>query len=157
MRADLRPFEEEIARTKRELNELFRRESLAARQGNSGEANRTHLALLQKELENVRTIARYLEPISPPVARDLERWHAQMQSRFEQLRSRGNPAEVQQWVARELVPHLRRSEQLAHLLATSIRSGAKKAAAPFGWPVAVDKALRGAAAGERGGRRPRSP
>ncbi len=141
MRTDLRPLEEEIARTKRELNELFREESLASRRGDAAEARERHVSLLRKELENVRTISRYVETISPPVGRDLARWHAQMEIRFEQLRRSGSDRALQDWVARELVPHLRRSEQVAHLVATTVRASPRKAAAPFGWPVAVDRAI----------------
>lgn len=151
MRRDLRPFEEDISRTKRELNDLFRQESLASRDGRSAEARERHLALLEKELENIRTIARYVEPISPPVARDLNRWHAQMTSRFRDVRDSRDPAALQEWVARELVPHLRRSEQVAHLLATSVRSSPRRSASPFAWPMAVSAAPNAA---ERRRRRP---
>ncbi len=138
MQMDLRPFEEDISRTKRELNDLFRQESLASRSGHLAEARERHLALLQKELENIRTIARYVEPISPPVARDLNRWHAQMTSHFLEVRDSPDPAAVQAWVARELVPHLRRSEQVAHLLATSVRTASRTAMPPYAWPVAAE-------------------
>ncbi len=137
MRADLHPLEMEIARGKRELNELFREESLAARRGDFVEAGRRHVALLEKELENVRTIARYLEPISAPVARDLSRWQTQTSHRFREVEISGAPAAIQRWVVQDLVPLLRRSEQAAHLVATSVRVQSRKAAVPFVWPVAA--------------------
>lgn len=141
MRSDMQPMEDEISRTKRELNELFRQETLASRRGDSAEARDRHLALLQKELENVRTIARYVETVSPPAARDLSRGHSQMEARFHEMRDSGDAAALQQWFAREFVPHLRRSELVAHLVATSMRSIPGKPASPFAWPVAVDAAL----------------
>ena len=143
MKTHLDPLEAEISRTKRELNDLFRQANLASRAGHAAEAHRQEVALLEKELENIQIIARYLEPICPPVARALRRWHAQMASRFLQLKDARDPTVLQRWVAQELVPHLRRSEQLAHLAATSARIRPRKAATPFVWPVAVDLALKG--------------
>ena len=142
MKMDLRPIEREISRTKLELNELFRLMALASRRGDSSEAHRKHLALLEKELENIRTIARYVESVSPPVARDLGRWQAQMAERFEKVRTSSDPATLQRWVAQDLVPHLRRSEQVAHLVATSMRIEPKKPGPPFVWPGAVEQAAR---------------
>ncbi len=149
MRADLRPIEDQIARTKRELNELFRKESLASREGDHAEARRQHLRLLEKELENIHTIARYVEPISPPVARDLNRWHAQIVERFNALKDRESPEALQTWVARDLVPHLRRSEQIAHLLATSARASLDTTSSPFAWPVGARHALHETAGANR--------
>ena len=137
-------MEEEIARTKRELGELFRQETLASRRGDAAEAGERHLALLGKELDNIRAIARYVEPISAPVARDLTRWHAQMTIRFEELRRGKDAAALQRWVAQDLVPHLRRSEQLAHLVATNARIRPEKPSTPFVWPVAARRAAQGA-------------
>ncbi len=154
MRQDMHPMEDEISRTKRELNELFREEALAWRRGDSAEARSQHLALLQKELENVRSIARYIEAISPPAARDLNHWHAQMEARFHEIRDSADAATLQGWVAHDLVPHLRRSEQVAHLVATSMRAAPRKPAAPFAWPVAVEAAVKDA---EARSRRARSP
>ncbi len=141
MKLDLRPAEREISRVKRELNQLFREDSLASREGASEEGYQRHLALLERELDNIRSIARYVEPISAPVSRDLSRWHAQLTSRFNDLRVSGSPASVQRWVVQELVPHLRRSEQAAHLVATSLRVGPKGKPQPFVWPVAAEVAL----------------
>lgn len=155
MKGDLQPLEKEISRTKRELNELFRRESLASRGGDAAGARQTHLALLEKELENVRSIARYVETISPPVARDLSRWQTQTASRFRELREAANPAVVQAWVAGELVPLLRRSELAAHLVATSARVAPKKSPRPFAWPVADERAAKGAAGRSSGRGEPR--
>ncbi len=152
MRADLRPMEDQIARTKRELNELFREEALASRQGHAAEARQRHLLLLEKELENIRSIARYVEPISGPVARDLNRWHAQMLERFNALRDHESPEALQAWVVRDLVPHLRRSEQIAHLVATSVRANPRKASTPFGWPVREQRSAGGAAEPNHPGR-----
>ncbi len=148
MKDRLRPLEQEIARAKGDLNELFRRESLASRQGDMGEARRTHLALLEKELDNIGAISRYVDTISPPVARDLSRWQTQTASRFRELRDEADASTLQAWVARELVPLLRRSEQAAHLVASSARVNPDKSAAPFAWPIALEHALKDAA--ERG-------
>ncbi len=152
MKTDLHPIEQEISRTKAELNELFRQMSLASRRGDASEARRHQLALLEKGREKIWTIARYVEPVSPPVARDLGRWRSQITERLGVVRSSSDPAVLQRWVAQELVPHLRRSEQVAHLLATTTRRRGRKPAAPFSWPVVP------AAAGDgSGGRAPRSP
>ncbi len=144
MKEDLQPLEREISRGKRELNELFRKESLASREGDAAGARQTHLALLEKELENVRSITRYLDTISPPVARDLSRWQTQTASRFRELRETANPAALQAWVAGELVPLLRRCELAAHLVATSARVAPKKSPSPFAWPVAMERVLKDA-------------
>jgi predicted RNase H-like nuclease (RuvC/YqgF family) len=135
MKMDLRSLENEISQTKRELNQLFREESLASRRGDATEARKQHVALLEKELENIATIASYLEAISPPVARDLTRWRAQTSSRFNDLKRSGNAVALQTWVTQELVPLLRRSEQAAHLVATTVRVGPRKASTPFAWPI----------------------
>ena len=137
----LDPLEAEISRTKRELNELCRQANLASREGRVTEAHRREVALLEKELENIEIIARYIEPISAPVARDLRRWHAQMSNRFRRLKDSGDAASLRGWVAHDLVPHLRRSEQLAHLVATNARRDPKKGGVPFVWPVAVRGAM----------------
>lgn len=139
----LDPLERDISRTKRELNDLFRAESLAWRQGNAAEGHARHLALLEKELENIGTIARYVEPISPVVARDLRHWHAQMTIRFHEIRNSRDPGAVQRWVTQDLVPHLRDSEQIAHVLATSVRRSSRGGSAPYAWPVRGDAPAKG--------------
>ncbi len=145
MTSDLDPLERDISRTKRELNEIFRSESLAWRAGNAAEGRARHLALLEKELENLRMIATYMEPVSPPVARDLRRWNDQMADRFGEVRNSPDPSVVQRWVTQELVPHLRRGEQLAHILASTVRTGSRRGPTPYVWPVRAD------AAGRQGG------
>jgi hypothetical protein len=110
-------------------------------------ARAQHLALLEKELENIDTIAAYLDTISPPVARDLMRWQVETSSRFKELRQAADAAALQAWVTQDLVPLLRRSEQAAHLVATTVRVDPRKTSAPFAWPVSVHLALKDAAIG----------
>ena len=117
--------------------------NLASRRGDAAEARRQQVALLEKELDNIHAIARYVEPVSAAVARDLSRWRAQIAEHLDQVRDSLDPALLQRWVAQELVPHLRQSEQVAHLVATSARIGPKKRGTPFVWPVAVKQAARG--------------
>lgn len=152
MKLNLSPPEEDISRMKRELNRLFREENLASRRGDAVAAREQHLALLEKELENIGMIAGYLKTISPPVARDLTRWLVQTSSRFHELQRAGDAVAVQTWVAQELVPLLRRSELAAHLVATTVRVGTREGSAPFGWSASVRAALGKTGAGDAGAR-----
>lgn len=130
---------------KAELERLTRSRNVALREGQQAEGERQHLSALAAEVKHVEALARYVKTVSPAAGREIATRQALAAQHFRRLRKAGDLHELNRWVAEELAPLLNKSEQAAHLVATSVRVKPKGAPAAFTWPVAVETAVRGAA------------
>lgn len=145
-------LEREIVQMKADIGRLTRSRNLALREGRREEGRRHHLAALDTELNHLDALARYVQTMSPAAGRELATRRALAARHFQRLRNAADTRELHQWVVGELAPLLNKSEQAAHLVATSLRARSKGSPHAFMWPVAVESAVRGAAT-----RRPRTP
>jgi len=139
-------MEREIVRMKAELERLTRSRNRALRDGRRDEGERQQLAALEAEVNHVEALARYVKTVSPAAGRELATRQALTAQHFRRLRSAGDLAEMNRWVSRELAPLLNKSEQAAHLVATSVRARSKGSPRAFTWPAAVETAVQGEAA-----------
>ncbi len=138
--------EQEIVRMKAELIRMTRDRNLALRAGRLDEGQRRHLDVLEAEIKHLDALARYVRTVSPGAARELAARRASVVGDFQRLRTSGNLRELNRWVTQELAPLLNKSEQAAHLVATSVRATPRTPASPFVWPVAVDRPVKDAKA-----------
>ncbi len=127
---------------KAELERLTRSRNLALREGRRDEGERQHVSALEAEVQQLEALARYVKTVSPAAGHELATRQAAAAQHFRQLRQAGDLEELQRWVAEELAPLLNKTEQAAHLVATSVRVTPKGPPAGFTWPVAVDTAVR---------------
>lgn len=148
-------LEREIVRMKAELERLTRSRNLALREGRKAEGERQHVSALEAEVRHVETLARYVKTVSPAAGRELATDQAAAAEHFRRLRAAGDLHELERWVAKELAPLLNKSEQAAHLVATSVRVKPSETPTAFTWPVAVETAARraGTAREPRGNQR----
>ncbi len=142
-------LEREIVRMKADLERLTRSRNLALRAGRQDEGQRQHLSALEAEIRHIEALARYVKTVSPAAGRELATRQAAAAQHFRRLRHAGDLHELERWVAEELAPLLNKSEQAAHLVATSVRVKPKEAPIAFTWPVAVHTAARDAASRRR--------
>jgi len=136
-------LEREIVRMKAELERLTRSRNLALREGRRDEGERHHLSALEAEVRQVEALARYVKTVSPAAGRELATRQAAAALHFRRLRAAGDLHELERWVTEELAPLLNKSEQAAHLVATSVRVKPTEKPTAFTWPVAVETASRG--------------
>ncbi len=138
--------EQEIVRAKSELVRMTRERNLALRAGRQEEGQQRHLDVLEAEIKQLDALARYVRTVSPGAARELAARRASVVGDFQRLRAAGNLRELSQWVTQELAPLLNKSEQAAHLVATSMRATPRTPVSPFVWPVGVDRSMKEAKA-----------
>lgn len=131
--------ENEILRVKSDLGRISRNRLIAYREGRVDEAARAQIRLLETELKNIAALASYVKTISPAAARELVGRHSAAAERFERLKAAGDAAALQGWLKEELAPLVNKSEQAAHLVATSIRLEKGKKSKPFGWRMRKEK------------------
>lgn len=141
---------------KAELVRLTRNRNLALREGRQEEGQREHLSALDAEVRNLEALARYVKTVSPAAGRELATRQAAAAQHFQRLRQAGDLQELQRWVAQELAPLLNKSEQAAHLVATSVRVKPAGTPTAFTWPVAVETATRSSRSAENPRRGQRS-
>ncbi len=129
----LRSTEMVILRVKSDLMSISRNRLLAYRDGRLEEGARDHVRLLEMELKNVAALASYLGTVSPALSRELVGRHAVATERFERVKNAGDPTALQDWLKKEVAPLVNKSEQAAHLVATTVRLEKGKKSKPFGW------------------------
>ncbi len=130
---------------KSDLVRMARLRNLALRDGRDDEGRRHHLSALEAELENVGMLARYVRTLSPAAGHELETRQSMVSQHFQQLKGGEDVPAINRWVTQELAPLLNKSEQAAHLVATSVRTNPRNATSPFAWPVYVQLAVDRAA------------
>ncbi len=126
-------MERRIADVKHDIDRISRDRALAYLRGNPEEATRHHLSLLEAELRNVEGLISYVGTVSPAAARELSDERSVAAGRFLDLRARGDSAALQRWVTEDLAPLVNKTEQAAHLIATSLRVQRGRTPKPFGW------------------------
>lgn len=131
--------ENQILRVKSDLGRISRDRLIAYREGRIEEAAEAQIRLLEMELKNVAALASYVKTISPGAARELVGRHSAAAERFQSLKAAANPVALQDWLKEELAPLVNKSEQAAHLVATSIRLEKGKKSKPFGWRAHKEK------------------
>ena len=134
-----RSAENQILRVKSDLGRISRNRLIAYREGRVEEAAQAQIRLLETELKNVAALASYVKTISPAAARELVGRHSAAAERFERLKAAGDAVALQGWLKEELAPLVNKSEQAAHLVATSIRLEKGKKSKPFGWRARKEK------------------
>lgn len=128
-----RSAENQVLRVKADLRRISRDRLLAYREGRPDDATRHQFRLVEAELQNVKALASYVRTVSPAAARELASWHSAAAERFGELKGAGDIVALQAWLKERLAPLVNKSEQAAHLVATTIRLEKGKKAKPFGW------------------------
>ncbi len=131
--------ENEILRVKSDLGRISRNCLIAYREGRAEDGAQAQIRLLETELKNIAALALYVKTISPAAARELVGRHSAAAKRFKSLKEAANPVALQGWLKEELAPLVNKSEQAAHLVATSIRLEKGKKSKPFGWRAHKEK------------------
>ena len=149
--------EREIVRMKSDLERLTRSRNLALREGRRDEGDRQHVSALEAEIKHLETLARYVKTVSPAAGRELATRQAAVAQHFHRLKAAGDLRELNRWVTEELAPLLNKSEQAAHLVATSIRVKPTGSPTAFTWPIAVHTAVQRTTERESRGRPTKTP
>jgi len=131
----LRAAESRIVAVKSDLSRISRDRIVAYREGELNEANVQQFRLLEAELRNIEALAFYVRTVSPAAGRELSGHHAAATARFERLRVVGDVSVLQDWLKKDLVPLVNKSEQAAHLVATALRRGKGRGKKPFAWVI----------------------
>ena len=135
----LRSAESRIVDVKSELSRISRDRLLAYREGRSNEATLQQFRLLEAELRNIEALASYVRTVSPAAGRELNGHRVAATARFELLRAAGDVSALQDWLKKELVPLVNKSEQAAHLVATALRRAKGKDTKPFAWQLRTEE------------------
>ena len=129
-------MERRIADVKHDIDRISRDRSLAYLGGRPEEAVRYHLSLMDAELRNLDNLISYVATVSPAAARELDSERSETAGRYLDVKARGDPVALQRWVTEDLAPLVNKSEQAAHLVATSLRVRRGRTPKPFGWAAA---------------------
>jgi hypothetical protein len=136
--SELHEAESRIVDVKSDLSRISRHRIVAFRDGRADEGAFQQLRLLEAELRNIQALASYVKAVSPAAGRELAGHHAEASARFERLRAGGDLSALQDWLKKDLVPLVNKSEQAAHLVATALRRTKGKEAKPFAWRVRTE-------------------
>ncbi len=128
-----RSAERQILRVKAELRRISRDRLVAYRDRRLDEAARQQVRLLEAELQNIQALAAYVKAVSPAAARELASRHAAAAQRFGELKGAGDAVALQAWLRDQLAPLVNKSEQAAHLVATTLRLEKERKSRPFRW------------------------
>lgn len=128
---------------KSDLVRLSRARNLALREGRHEEGRQHHVSALEAELRHVETLARYVQTASPAAGRELATRQALASRHFQHVKGSRDLKDIHRWVTQELAPLLNKSEQAAHLVATSVRTASRNGASPYAWPVREAAGARG--------------
>lgn len=128
-----RSAESQVLRVKADLRRISLDRLVAYREGPPDEAARHQFRLVEAELQNVEALASYVRTVSPAAGRELAGRHSAAAERFAELKGVGDVVALQGWLKDHLAPLMNKSEQAAHLVATTIRLEEGRKAKPFGW------------------------
>lgn len=134
------PFSSEESRivdVKSDLSRISRDRLLAYREGRIDEAARQQFSLLEAELRNIEALASYVKAVSAAAGRELIGHHSTATLRFKELRTAGDVSALQDWLKKDLVPLVNKSEQAAYLVATTFRLAKRKKTKPFAWQFRI--------------------
>ncbi len=131
--------ETRIVEVKSALSRISKDRLIAYREGRTDEATRQQFQLLEAELRNIEALASYVNEVSAPAAHELVGHLLAATDRFKGLRAVGDVAALQDWLKKELVPLINKSEQAAYLVATTFRLAKGKEARPFAWQFRTEE------------------
>jgi len=125
--------ESRIVDVKSDLSRISKNRLIAYRQGRIDEATRQQFRLLEAKLRNIEALASYVNAVSAPAGHELVGHLLAATERFRGLRAVGDVSALQDWLKKEIVPLIDKSEQAAHLVATTFRLAKGKKTKPFAW------------------------
>ncbi len=125
--------ENRIVNVKSDLSRISKNRLLAFREGRTDEATKQQFRLLEAELSNIEALASYVKTVSAAAGRELIGHHLVATQRFEEVRAAGDLSVAQDWLKRELVPLINKSEQAAYLVATAYRLAKGTKTKQFAW------------------------
>jgi len=131
--------ESRIVDVKSDLSRISKDRLLAYREGRTDEAARQQFRLLEAELRNIEALASYVKLVSAAVGRELIGHHSAATQRFSELKTVGDVSALQDWLKKELVPLINKSEQAGHLVATTFRLVKGNQVEPFAWQFGIPK------------------
>ena len=130
--------ESRIVDVKSDLSRISKDRLLAYREGRV-DATRQQFRLVEAELRNIDALASYVKGVSPAAGRELIGHHSAATERFKELRAVGDVFALQDWLKKELVPLINKSELAAHLVATTFRFVKGKETKPFAWEFRIER------------------
>ncbi len=114
-------FEDEILQEKRELALISQERWRASLEGDAVKVFEARRKAAERMLDCCRTTARYIGDISTPAARRLQLMEAEARRELAEVSTTRNLDLFQIWCSTSLVPVVRDSERMAHIVATSVR------------------------------------
>ncbi len=131
--------ESRIVNVKSDLSRISRDRLLAFREGRTDEATKQQFRLLEAELRNIEALASYVKTVSAAAGRELIGHHVVAAHRFEEVRAAGDLSVAQDWLKKELVPLINKSEQAAFLVATAYRLARGTKTTQFAWEFKISE------------------
>jgi len=125
--------ESRIVDVKSDLSRISKDRLIAYREGRLDEATRQQFSLVEAELRNIEALASYVNAVSTSAGHELVGHLSAATERFKGLRAAGDVSALQDWLKKELVPLINKSEQAAYLVATTFRVAKGKETRPFAW------------------------
>jgi hypothetical protein len=120
---------------KRELSSISHERWQAALQHDTGRVLVARKKAAEKMLENCDALAQYVSYSCPSIGRDLSNQKVRVSKKLEEIRRTNSPGELQDWYKANLIPFVKHSEALAHLVATSRRKREKAGIECYPWPL----------------------
>ncbi len=117
---ELTRIEKSILENKQEVSRILADRSRATLSKDNLAALRAWTNASEKTLAGCNAISKYVEHFSKPIARQLEVGLKEASRSLEEVKKSRDPAQFHRWVKTQFVPHVRESERMAHVVATSV-------------------------------------
>ncbi len=117
---ELTRIERSILENKQEVSRILADRSRATLSKDDMAALRAWTDASEKTLDGCNAISRYVEHFSKPIARQLEASLRETSKGLEDVKKSGDPVQFHRWMKTQFVPHVRESERMAHLAASSV-------------------------------------
>ncbi len=130
--------ESRIIDVKSDLSRISKDRLLAYREGRV-DATRQQFLLLEAELRNIEALASYVKTVSAAAGRELIGHHSIAIQQFKELKAVGDVSALQDWLKKDLVPLINKSEQAAHLVAMTFRLVKGNKTKPFAWDFRIER------------------
>lgn len=130
--------ESRIVDVKSDLSRISKDRLLAYRERRV-DATRQQFRLLEAELRNIEALASYVKTVSAAAGRELIGHHSVAIQQFKELKAVGDVSALQDWLKKDLVPLINKSELAAHLVATTIRFVKGNKTKPFAWEFRIER------------------
>lgn len=117
---ELSRIEKSILENKNEVSKILERRSKATLSKDELAALRAWTDASEKTLEGCGAISKYMEHFSRPIARELQASQEATVRGLENVRKTEDRAQFHHWMKTQFIPHVRVSERMAHVAATSM-------------------------------------